>query len=101
MEESSKVRQIINKIKLRFIRRKNSVLDAANLLYSLENEAASFGLKINTVKTKSMSIVNSSTTRQARPIAIVLNGHAVKVVNQFTYLGCEICKDGGSDPDVD
>ena len=39
----------------------HSVLDAANMLYSLENEAASFGLKINTAKTKSMRIVNSST----------------------------------------
>ena len=78
-----------------------SVLDAANMLYSLENEAASFGLKINTVKTKSISIVNSSTTRQRSPNAIVLNGHPVEEVNQFTYLGSEICKDGGSDADVD
>ena len=85
-EESTKVRQIINKIKLRFIRRKNSVLDAANLLYSLENEAASFGLKINTTKTKPMSIVNSSTTRQPRPNAIVRNGHPVEEVNQFTHM---------------
>ena len=78
----------------------HSALDAANMLYSLENEAASFGVKINTAKTKSMSIVNSSTTRQPRPNAIVLNGHPVKEINQFTYLGCEICKDGGSDADV-
>ena len=48
------------------------VLDAANMLCSLENEAASFGLKINTAKTKSMSIVNSSTTRQPRPNAILI-----------------------------
>ena len=68
----------------------HSVLDAANMLYSLENEAAFFGLKINTAK--SMSIVNSSTTRQPRPNAIVLNGHPVEEVNQFTYLGSEICK---------
>ena len=56
--------------------------------------------KINTAKTKSMSIVNSSTTRQPRSNAIVLNGHPVEEVNQFTYLGSEICKDGGSDADV-
>ena len=48
-----------------------------------------------------MSNVNSSTTRQPRPNAIVLNGHPVEEVNQFTYLGSEICKDGGSDADVD
>ena len=68
------------------------------MLYSLENETASFGLKINTVKTKSMSIVNSSTTRQPRPNAIVLYG--VEDVNKFTHLGSEVCKDGGSDADV-
>ena len=71
------------------------------MLYSFENEAASFGLKINSVKIMSMSIVNSSTTRQSRPNAIVLNGHPVEEVNQFTYLGAEICKDGDSDADVD
>ena len=79
----------------------HSVLGAANMLYSLENEAASFELKINSGKTKSMGIVNSSSTRQPRANAIVLNGHPVEEVNQFTYLGCEICKDGGSDAVVD
>ena len=34
----------------------HSVLDAANMLYSLENEAASFRLKINPVKTKKKKI---------------------------------------------
>ena len=63
------------------------------MLFSLENETASFVLKINTGKT----IVNSSTTWQPRPNAIVLNRHPVEEVNQFTYLGSEICKDGGSD----
>ena len=52
-------------------------------------------------KTKFMSILNSSTTRQPGPNAIVLNGHPVEEVNQFTYLGSEICKDGGSDAYVD
>ena len=68
----------------------HSVLDAANMLYSPENEAASFGFKINSRKAKSMSIVNSPTTRQPRPNAIVLNGHPVEEVNQFTYLDSEI-----------
>ena len=76
----------------------HSVLDAANMLYSLENEADSFGL---TGKTKSMSIVNSSTTRQPRPKAIVLNGHPVEEVNQFKYLRSEIFKNGGSNAYVD
>ena len=48
-----------------------------------------------------MSIVNSSTTRQPRSNTIVLNGHPVEEVNQFTYLVSEICKNGGSDGDVD
>ena len=49
---------------------------------SLENEAASFELQIN--NKKSMSIVNSSTTRQPRPNAIVLNGgKPVEEVNQL------------------
>ena len=60
-----------------------------------------FGLKSNNVKTKSMSIVNSSTTRQPRLYATVLNGHPLEEVNQFTYLDSEICKDGGRDADVD
>ena len=47
-----------------------------------------------------MSILNSSTTRQPRPNAIVLNGQPVEELNQFRYLGSEICKDGGSDDDV-
>ena len=68
----------------------HSVLDAANMLYSLEKEAASFGLKINFGKTKSMHIVNSFTTRQPRTNAIVLNGRPVEEVNQFTYLGSDI-----------
>ena len=63
----------------------HSVLDAANMLYSLENKAASSGLQINTAKTKSMSIVNSSTTRQPRPNAIVLNRHPVEEVNVAKY----------------
>ena len=79
----------------------HSVLDAANILYSLENEAASFGLKINTAKTKSMSIINSSTTRQPRSNAIVRHGQPVEEVNQFTNLGSKICKDGGKNADVD
>ena len=44
--------------------------------------------------------LQSSTTRQPRPNAIVLNEHPVQGVNQFTYFGSEICKDGGSDADV-
>ena len=79
----------------------HSVLDVANMLYSLENEAASFGLKSILEKTKPMSILSSSTTRQPRPNAILRNGEPVEEVNQFTYLGSEICKDGGSDADVD
>ena len=79
----------------------HTVLDAANKLYALEDEAASFGRKIHSAKTKSMSIVNSFTNRQPPPNAIVLNGHPVEEVNQFTYLGSEICKDGASDADVD
>ena len=73
----------------------HSVLDAANMLYSLESEAASFGLWTgnNSGKTKSMSIINSSTIRQPRPNAIVLNEHPVEEVNQFTYLGSEMCKE--------
>ena len=71
---------------------------AANMLYSLANEAASFGLKINSGKTKSMSIINSSTTGQPRPNAIVKNGHTVE---EFTYIDSEICKNGDSDADVD
>ena len=74
------------------------------------DKVRNFGLRFNryltwtdhiTGKTKSMSIVNSSTTRLPRPNAIVLNGHPVEEVNQFTYLGNEICKDGGSDAEVD
>ena len=50
----------------------HSVFDAANMLYSPANEAASSGLKINSGKTKSLSIVNSSTTTPPPTNAIVL-----------------------------
>ena len=79
----------------------HSILDASKMLYSLENKAASFGLKMNSGKTKSMSILHSSTIRQFRSNAIVLNGHPVEEVNQFRYLGSGICKNSGSDADVD
>ena len=71
------------------------------MLNALDNEAASFGLKISTRKTKSMTIVNSSTTSQPGPNIIVLNVHPVEEVSQLTHLGSEICKNGGSDADVD
>ena len=79
----------------------HSVLNEENMLYSLEKEPASFGLNINSGKTKAMSIINSYTNRQPRPKAIGLNGHPVEELNQFTYLDSEICKDGDSDADVD
>ena len=47
-----------------------------------------------------MSVVSSSTTRQTRSNAIILSRHTVEEVNQSSYLGSEICKDGGSDTDV-
>ena len=61
---------------------------------------ALFGLKINSGKTKSMSII-TSITRQSRPNAFVLNGPPVEEVNHFTHLGSEICKYGDSDADVE
>ena len=67
-----------------------SALDAENMLYSLQNEAATFGLKTKSGKTKSIS-----------KLITKLNDDPVEEVNQFTYLGCEICKDGGSDAYVD
>ena len=72
----------------------HSVPDAANMLYSLENKAASFGLQSNSGITKSMSIINSSTTRQPRSKAIVLNGHPVEEVNHFTYLVAKYARMG-------
>ena len=48
-----------------------------------------------------MSIVNSSIARQPRTHAIVVNGHPVVEVYQFTFLGSKICRNGGSDADVD
>ena len=36
---------------------------------------------------------------QATSTQCNLNAHPVEEVNQFTYLGSEICKDGGSDAD--
>ena len=49
----------------------NKFVEVIKSTYNGENEAASFGLKIHSGK--SMSIVNSSTSRQPRPNAIVLN----------------------------
>ena len=71
------------------------------MLYALENETATFGLTISSGLTKSMSIINSYTTSQSRTNAIVLNGHPVEEINQFTHLASAICKDGDSDADED
>ena len=68
------------------------------MVYSIQKAAAFTGPNINASKTKSMHIVNS---RAARPTnRIFLNRSPVETAEQFTYIGSEICMDGGNDADV-
>ena len=77
----------------------NSVLDVAEMLYSIVKAASSAGLNINASKTESMHIVHS---RATSPInSIFLDRSPVETVEQSTYPGSEICMDGGSDADME
>ena len=53
------------------------------------------GLRINTGKTKVMKINPQSSD------PIIVKGEAIEEVQDFTYLGCNISRDGRADRDVD
>ncbi|XP_022330246.2 uncharacterized protein LOC111128732 [Crassostrea virginica] len=56
--------------------------------------AKSTGLEININKTKSLRINTHNTA------AIVLNGKSIEDVNNFTYLGSIVSKNGGANEDI-
>ena len=63
-------------------------------LNKLDQEARRVGLKINTEKTKMMKI---NPHNQGK---IAVAGHDIEDVEQFTYLGAVVCKEGGGMKDL-
>jgi hypothetical protein len=61
---------------------------------ALYNTAKSTGLEINTSKTKSLRINTQNNS------AIKLDSQSIEDVNQFTYLGSIVSKNGGADNDI-
>lgn len=55
----------------------------------LEEEAKQVGLKINTGKTKTLRM-NAGNQEK-----IEINDQEIEAVDQFTYLGAPLCKEGG------
>lgn len=71
-----------------------SFTDMKILLSALTSAATETGLKINTNKTKSMSINSTSNTR------FTIGNIDIENVNEFTYLGSVISVDSGADADI-
>lgn len=61
---------------------------------SLEVEAAKVGLRISTEKTKTLAVNRKTLVR------VSVGGETIGQVEQFTYLGSTIDKEGGTDADV-
>ena len=61
---------------------------------SLYESAAKLGLKINKKKTRTM------TTNHVNKNSIQLRGEDIEDVEQFTYLGSVVSRDGGTDRDI-
>ena len=61
---------------------------------SLYESAAKLGLKINKKKTRTM------TTNHVNKNSIQLRGEDIEDVEQFTYLGSVVSRDGGTDQDI-
>ena len=65
-----------------------------NKTTQMDEEARRVGLRINTQKTKTMRI---NARNQER---IQINGQDIEEVEQFTYLGATVCKEGGGMKDL-
>ena len=62
----------------------------------LANESGKFGLKLNFPKTKIMAV-----TRKFGPLEqTVVNNNNIEVVENFVYLGSQLCNEGGSEADM-
>ena len=68
-----------------------------SVLETLSSTASGVGLQINWKKTKIMPIEK---TASASPLTVVINGQAVDVVRQFTYLGSIISSNGTLDAEI-
>ena len=68
--------------------------DIEEKLHKLATNANAVGLKINIKKTKLLRIGTIVTT------PLTLNGEIIDDVESFTYLGCILTKDGGSEEDI-
>ena len=66
------------------------------LTHNLEEYASQFGLRINSGKTKVMSI----DTRNNNRTQIVVGDSPVESVDNFTYLGSVLARDGGAERDI-
>ena len=67
----------------------------SDMICSLEEEAASAGLKINVGKTKVLSLTGS-VNRIAKVAAV-----QIEAVDRFAYLGSIIAAAGGTDMDIE
>ena len=66
------------------------------LTYYLANESDKFGLKLNVPKTKIMAV-----TRKFEPLQQpVVNNNNIEVVENFVYLGSQLCNEVGSEADM-
>ena len=70
-------------------------VDFEKAFNSVDREVVWMALRRRGIPNKIVAVLNSAYN------ALVLNGHPVQELNQFTYLGSEICKDCCSDADVD
>ena len=65
------------------------------LTYYLANESDKFGLKLNVPKTKIMAVTRKFGLQEA-----VVKKNNIEVVENFVYLGSQLCNEGGSETDM-
>ena len=72
------------------------LLRITELLEAVSKEGEKFGLKINTAKTKIMTISKHETNQ----LAVKLGQEDIEIVRKFVYLGSELKADGGADTEI-
>ena len=73
-----------------------TLISVVALTNYLASESEKFGLKLNIPKTKIMAV-----TRKFGPLPeAIVGNNTIEVVDNFVYLGSQLCKEGGSEGDV-
>src|SRR6202142_3562357 len=73
-----------------------TLISVVALTNYLASESEKFGLKLNMPKTKIMAV-----TRKFGPLPeAIVGNNTIEVVDNFIYLGSQLCKEGGSEGDV-